>query len=114
MERSIDLGCRWNFIITKSMLRFLSETVHRPPATVNRRNHQRHRQVALICAVSQLDLLECGTGAAVVRSRPNGSPDTDSVWRAQTHRPFRRIQVDASAASSVNGFPSTVSFSVTL
>jgi len=45
------------------------------------------------------------------RSRPYGSPAIDSVCKAQSHWPSRRIHVDASAASRVTGFPSTVSFS---
>ena len=51
---------------------------------------------------------------AASRSRPKWSPNTDSVCRAQTQWPLRRIQVDVSAASIVTGLPSTVSFSRTL
>jgi hypothetical protein len=38
-----------------------------------------------------------------IRSRPNGSPAGDSVWRAQTQPPSCFTQTDASAASSVTG-----------
>ena len=37
------------------------------------------------------------------RSRPNGSPAIASVCSAQSQRPSRRTQVDASDASSVTG-----------
>lgn len=43
-----------------------------------------------------------------VRSRPNGSPTTDSVCSAHNQRPLRRVHVEASAARSVTGLPSTV------
>ena len=47
-----------------------------------------------------------------VRSRPKGSPATDSVCSAQSHLPFRCT--DASVASMTTGLPPTVSSSWTL
>ena len=48
------------------------------------------------------------------RSRPNGSPRSDSVCAAQTQRSSRRTQVEVSAASKLTGAPSTVSSSRTV
>ncbi len=50
--------------------------------------------------------------AAALRSRPNRSPVMASECMAQSQRPSLRIQVDASAASSFSGLPSTVSDSL--